>query len=175
MTGEFPQGDWQRVQGSGLHTPTGRNPKARKWALLHHVHQKGGNYAFLFPKEYFAEEREITLDGPGQRKIPFCFSTQSHPPIDGLFVAYVGKAANLKQRFQWHFSLAAKNTGAQVQYGLVKAGICQDRQSAVDFMLKHASIVYRELTGDANAANRDLLELSLCARFAAPFNIKSER
>ncbi|MFA6545459.1 MAG: hypothetical protein WCS99_13655 [Limisphaerales bacterium] len=172
---EFPLGSWQRINCSRLHTPTGLNPRAREWELLTHVHKKGGNYAFLFPAGHFAEEREILLDGPAQRKIPFRFSTQSHPAIEGLFVAYVGKAANLNQRFQWHFSLAEKNTGAQVQFGLVKSGICTDRQSAVDFMLKHATIVYRELSGDEHAANRDVVELSLCAKLASPFNIKSER
>jgi hypothetical protein len=42
-------------------------------------------------------------------------------------------------------------------------------------MLEHAVIVYRELSGDVNVANRDILELSLVAGFAPPFNIKSER
>jgi hypothetical protein len=42
-------------------------------------------------------------------------------------------------------------------------------------MLGHAVIVYRELSGDVNVANRDLLELSLLAELAPPFNIKSER
>ncbi|MEK7469881.1 MAG: hypothetical protein AAB074_21140 [Planctomycetota bacterium] len=63
----------------------------------------------------------------------------------------------------------------QVRAGLVKSGFCVDRHLALDFMLQHAVIRYRELTGDEHAANRDLLELSLCARFAPPFNIKSER
>lgn len=171
----FPHGDWQQLLGSHLHVGTERDPRARKWAALNHVVKKGGNYVFLFPEANFSEERKIILDGPGGRKIPFHFSSKSHLPHSGLFVAYAGKAANLSQRFQWHFSLAARNTGAQVQYGLVKSGVCEDRQEAVDFMLANATIFYRELSGDENAANRDLLELSLCAKFAPPFNIKSER
>ena len=90
-------------------------------------------------------------------------------------MAYVGKATNLTQRLQWHFSAANKSTAARVQYGLIKAVICADRQIAVDFMLKHATIVYRELSADEHTGNRDLLELSLCAKFGSPFNIKSER
>lgn len=162
IAGEFPGGSWQRLDCASLHRPTELNPRAREWELLTHVHKKGGNYAFLFPAAHFAEEKQILLDGPAQRKIPFCSSTQSHSVSDGLFVAYVWKAANLHQRFQ-------------VQFGLVKSGICTDRQSAVDFMLKHATIVYRELSADEHTANRDLLELSLCAKFGSPFNIKSER
>ncbi len=175
IAGEFPGGSWQRLDCASLHRPTELNSRAREWELLTHVHKKGGNYAFLFPEAHFAEERQILLDGPAQRKIPFCFSTQSHSVSDGLFVAYVGKAANLHQRFQGHFGLTKKSTVAQVQFGLVKSGICTDRQSAVDFMLKHATIVYRELSADEHTANRDLLELSLCANFGSPFNIKSER
>ncbi len=90
-------------------------------------------------------------------------------------MAYVGKAMNFTQRLQWHFSAANKSTAAQVQYGLIKAGVCADRQIAVDFMLKHATIAHRELSADEHTANRDLLELSLCANFGSPFNIKSER
>jgi len=90
-------------------------------------------------------------------------------------VAYVGRAANLLQRFQWHFSLAQINTGAQVQYGLVKCGACQNRKEAVTFMLNHARIAFHFLHGDERAANRDIIELSLCSRFMSPFNIKSER
>lgn len=171
---EFPGENWQTVHGSGLHMPTVQKPHARNWNLLQQVQKKGGNYAFLFPETFFAEEREIALDGPAKRKIPFCFSVQSHPASNGLVVVYVGKATDLQQRIQLHFGLTQKSTTAQVQYGLVKSRICTDRESAVRFMLQHAVIVYRELSGDEHTANSDLLEMSLCARFAPPFNIKSE-
>lgn len=61
-----------------------------------------------------------------------------------------------------------------MQYGLVKCGKCQDRPAAVTFMLDHASLAYCVLDGDENVANRDILEVALCALFRAPFNIKSE-
>lgn len=172
---DFPNGDWQQIHCLRLHAPTLRNPSFRKWALLKDIRDQGGNYAFLFPTHFFESERQIHLDGPAQRKIPFFFSTVTHPPTEGLFVAYVGKASNLYQRFQWHFGLAKKSTVAQVQFGLVKSGVCRDRQHAVNFMLEHATIAFRVLSGDTQAANRDLLELSLCAKLAPPFNIKSER
>lgn len=172
---QFTLGEWQRLDCTLLHRPTKNRPRACAWDLLARVRSRGGNYAFLFPEGHFTMEHQILLDGPSKRQIPFCFSTRTHPTSDGQFVAYVGKATNLTQRLQWHFGGAGKSTAAQVQYGLVKAGICADRQIAVDFMLKHATIVYRELSGDEHAANRDLLELSMCAKFAPPFNIKSER
>ena len=175
VSAEFPKGSWKEMKGSSLHAPTPRDSRARAWGPLGPLRNIGGNYAFLFPAADFQEDQVIALDGPGGRKIPFIFSSSTQPTVDGLLVAYVGKAANLHQRFRWHFGLAKKNTGAQVQYGLVKAGACADRGLAVDRMLRHCVIVYRELSGDENAANRDLLELSLCARFAPPFNIKSER
>lgn len=100
IAGEFPGGSWQRLDCASLHRPTELNPRAREWELLTHVHKKGGNYAFLFPAAHFAEEKQILLDGPAQRKIPFCFSTQSHSVSDGLFVAYVGKAAIYTRDFK---------------------------------------------------------------------------
>jgi hypothetical protein len=174
VLGEFPSGDWKTLRASSLRA-TGLPNLSRTWTGLSSIRSVGGNYVFLFPACHFEQEREISLDGPGSRKIPFRFSSRSHPPCDGLVVAYVGKAANLHQRFQWHFSLARRNTGAQVQYGLLKSGVCPSRSAAVEFMLLNAIIIYRTLPGDEHTANRDLLELSLCARFAPPFNIKSER
>jgi hypothetical protein len=175
ITEEFPTSSWHTFRGKDIHAATPRSPNAKVWSNLKTIRDVGGNYAFLFPKEHFKREREISLDGPNQRKIPFRFCSDSHPGTDEYFVAYVGKAARLTQRFFWHFSGAESNTGGQVQYGLYKSGMCETRPDAVAFMLRHAVIAYRTLPGDENAANRDLLELSLCARFAPPFNIKSER
>lgn len=174
-TSEFPGGSWQRVSGRDIHAPTSSRLNGRNWQAVEKVRKVGGNYVFLFPERFFSDEREIHLDGPSKRKIPFRFCVKTHSAQNGHVAVYVGKASNLSQRFQWHFSLSERNTGAQVQSGLVKCGICKDRPEAVDFMLQHAVIFYREVPGDGHAANRDLLELSLCARFAPPFNIKSER
>ncbi len=167
--GDFPDG-WQRLSCNLL-----QSPRSRSWKPLRHVRKKGGVYAFLFPEVHFAEDRQIQLDGPARRLIPFHFSTRNHPPVGGYFVAYVGKASNLLQRLQWHFNLAQSTTVAQVQFGLIKSGISRDRHEAVEFMLQHGQIVYREFSGDTHVANRDLIEMSIFAKFAPPFNIKSER
>jgi hypothetical protein len=144
------------------------------WTPLRHLNGQGGVYAFLFPADLFANSHTITLDGPNGRLIPFSFAAKDVPPTSGRLVSYVGRAANLLQRFRWHFGLAKRNTGAQVQYGLVKCGKCQDRYAAVRFMLDNAPVAYCVLDGDGNVANRDIIEVALSARFRAPFNIKSE-
>ncbi len=41
-------------------------------------------------------------------------------------------------------------------------------------MLDHARIAYHIIHGDDHAANRDIIELSLCGKLMSPFNIKSE-
>src|SRR5437879_2746971 len=87
IAGEFPGENWQTLHASDLHRPTAMKPHALNWSLLRQVQGKGGNYAFLFPKTLFAEEREITLDGPAKRKIPFRFSVLTHPVSNGLVVA----------------------------------------------------------------------------------------
>jgi hypothetical protein len=172
----FPSaGEWQQITCAGLRAATISNPDARNWSPLTATGSKGGVYAFIFPKHFFADPRTIRLDGPGQRHIPFQFAAMpEHLADQAGFVVYIGRAANLLQRFHWHFSLTERNTGAQVQYGLVKCGICQNRKDADSFMLDHARIAYHIVHGDDQAANRDIIELSLCGKFMSPFNIKSE-
>jgi len=173
----FPfSGEWQRLRCADLRAPTTGKPDARNWSPLTATGSKGGVYAFLFPKCHFDQPRKIVLDGPGQSKIPFKFTAIANLlTTDEQVVVYVGRAANLLQRFQWHFSLAERNTGAQVQNGLVKCRLCPRRKQAVSFMLDHATIAFRILNGIEHAANRDIIEISLCAKFMSPFNIKSER
>jgi hypothetical protein len=179
IVGEFPGGDWQRVKASDLHAPTMRNMFGRTWRRLNHLKKMGGNYVFLLPETHFQEDRKIILHGPSGRGIPFRFSSRTHPIVSfhdaKMIVVYVGKASNLHQRLQGHFSTRTGSTLTQVRNGLVESGVCQNILSAIAFMLEHAVIVYLELSGDTNVANRDLLELSLVANFASPFNIKSER
>lgn len=170
-TVQFPNAGWQFLNCKELVRTNGK----RSWQPLKHVEKKGGIYAFLFPEGHFSEVRQIALDGPAQRKIPFSFSTRNHPPVEGFLVAYVGKASNLLQRLRWHFNLAKSTTVAQVQFGLIKSGLSQGRNEAVKFMVQHGRVVYREFSGDTHVVNRDLLEMSLIAQFAPPFNIKSER
>lgn len=170
IAAEFPKGKWRRITGLEI-----INANKKTWKSLKHLRKVGGNYAFLFPERFFSKEREILLHAPSRRQVPFRYCLKTIFASDEYVAAYVGKASNLAQRIQWHFSLAKRNTGAQVQYGLVNSKICRNRSAAVKFMLEHSIIYYRDLHGDGHVANRDLLELSLCARFAPPFNIKSER
>lgn len=175
ITNEFPNGKWLTLRGSDLHAPKPQNKLARNWEPIHELRGIGGNYAFLIPKSNFNKERKILLAGPNERKIPFCFSMNNHSAIVDNMVVYVGKATDLYKRFQQHFHETKQTTAAQVQNGLVDSGICNNRVEAISFMFMNALIKYRELPGDTHVANRDLLVHSLCAKFAPPFNIKSER
>ena len=46
---------------------------------------------------------------------------------------------------------------------------------AVHWMLENAQMVLHDLNGPEQTANRDIVEVTLCARHMPPFNIKSER
>lgn len=175
LVDEFPRGSWKQLRCSDLRGNETRVTNTLNWSALADLRENGGNYAFLFPTTLFGEENVISLDGPGRKEIPFRFRARSHRVSESSFVAYVGKTSNLKKRIQWHFSHAETSTAVQVQQGLVNAKVCKDRRDAVDYMIAHATIVYRVLAGDDQAANRDLLEMSLCAKYGVPFNIKSER
>jgi len=112
----FPSaGDWQQITCAELRVAKTLNPDARNWSPLTATGSKGGVYAFIFPKHFFADPRTIILDGPGRREIPFQFTALPEQLADHAgVVVYVGRAANLLQRFHWHFSLTERNTGAQV-------------------------------------------------------------
>jgi hypothetical protein len=168
--------DWQRLLCTSLRRQGSRgDDPARDWSPLKHCNKKGGLYAFLFPSLLFKAPRRIKLDGPSRRKIEFEFHADENLILpDGSFVAYVGRTSTLLVRLKLHFSLAKVNTGAQVQYGLVKCRIAKNRREAALFMLKHASIAYAILDGDAHVANRDIIEVALWSRYMTPFNIKSE-
>lgn len=170
ITEKFPdKGEWKKLKLQ----PTPRNRPDRQ--SLHDVREKGGNYAFLIPKSCFNGERKIELAGPKQQKIPFCFSAHNHHDINGDMVVYVGKSTNLCKRFKSHFSGGKQTTTTQVRDGLKNSGICTGIEEAISLMFQQACIFYHVLHGVEHTANRDLLELSLCAKFAPPFNIKSER
>jgi hypothetical protein len=67
-----------------------------------------------------------------------------------------------------------RKDGGQVKYGLKDCGVEPDIEMALRRLREQAKIVYLVLSGPDECANRDILELSLCARFGPPFNIKSE-
>jgi excinuclease UvrABC nuclease subunit len=99
------------------------------------------------------------------------------PPCgaDGFGVVYVGRSTNLGQRWRGHFTRGERKDGGQVKFGIFDSGIQSDHDEALRVLREHARVVYTVLPGDEHCANRDILELSLCARLAPPFNIKSER
>jgi predicted GIY-YIG superfamily endonuclease len=94
---------------------------------------------------------------------------------EGFGVVYVGRTTDLRRRWREHLTRGQRKDGGQVKYGLVDCGVRRDTDAALKALRKNARIVYTVLPGPENCANRDVLEMALCARFAPPFNIKSER
>ena len=172
----FPRApNWHRFSCESLLRLESNQP-GRTWSSLKSCAGQGGLYAFLFSGQFFKSPRQIILDGPGRRPIDFEFGGDALPTLaDGNLVLYAGRTSNVLKRLQLHFSLATRNTGAQVQYGLVKCGVARDRATAVGLMLSHAKVVYTLLPGDENVANRDIVEVGLWSKYMTPFNIKSER
>jgi hypothetical protein len=169
----FPSGDgWTTLQ-CNLIGRTG-NARLADWKPIAHVRRIGGVYAFLLPASCFASVRTIHLHGPKKSEIPFDFTLEPATP-DGLAVVYVGRTTNLAQRFRGHLTLGKRKDGGQVKYGLWDARVCLDEATALSFLREHGRIVYRILDGAEQTVNRDIIELSLCARHRPPFNIKSER
>lgn len=169
----FPRSPWQAV-----------NPPHRRgtdWGLGTH---EAGVYAFLFPKAEFPttltihlHRGQVTPKGDRHEVVEFVFEPGSVRDLPaGLFAAYVGRTTDLRRRLRWHFSVSEQTTAAQVRKGLQDV-LNVSRHDTVEFMRRHATVVFLTdgLSGLENTANRDILELTLCARFGTPFNIKAER
>jgi hypothetical protein len=58
---------------------------------------------------------------------------------------------------------------------MLDCDVYSDSKDALRALREHGRFCYTILTGFENCANRDVLEMALCARFGPPFNIKSER
>lgn len=174
VVASFPfGGGWKHLECSTLRD--GQDSAKRRWTHVRDLRTEGGVYAFLAPVHFFAAPRTIHLHGPGGIQIPFEFTLPGLSARPELGVVYAGKSSNLSQRIQFHFALGDRNYGGQVKHALVDCGIAADEVAAVLLMLAHAHIVFHELPGQDNAANRDVIELTLCAKYMPPFNIKSER
>lgn len=176
IVGAIPRGDWKRLDCWSLPPARARG----RWRCLETVEGKGGNYAFLMPVAIFEPGCRITLHGPKRSgetktsKIPFSFGAAQRQPLKGMMVVYVGKTANLAERLRLHVSATTnRTTTAQVRWGLEDAGLGDDRPP-LHTVLAEAVVLYHKLDGDEHVANRDLVEYALCARYAPPFNIKSE-
>jgi hypothetical protein len=144
------------------------------WRSVKQLKQIGGVYAILLPTTWFSSVRTLLLHAPRKCTISFEFTLQDLTG-DGYGVVYVGRTANLQQRWRGHLTKGKRKDGGQVKNGLKDCGCEPDEESALRALRAHARIIYTTLPGPENCANRDVLEMSLCARFGPPFNIKSER
>ncbi|MFH1497355.1 MAG: hypothetical protein ABII82_05960 [Verrucomicrobiota bacterium] len=151
---------------------------AAHWAPVDTLGNDGGVYAFALPSQWFQETRTIQLHAPHTHteKIPFEFTVPPVSGLDGLGVVYVGRTTNLKRRIRLHLSRGKPKDGGQVKFGLINCGLFEgNTDTALCAMREKGRVIYTSLPGRDHCANRDILELSLCARLAPPFNIKSER
>ncbi len=176
LTDSFPGGGWKIIHARTFFSE--RNGKTvSDWSSTKHLHYIGGVYAILLPTAWFTPPRTIHLHAPHRHKgvgIPFEF-TLTDCTGDGYGVVYVGKTGNLHWRWRGHLGHGQRKDGGQVKFGLVDCQVAPDLEFALEQLRENARIIYTVLDGPDQCANRDVLEMSLCARFAPPFNIKSER
>jgi len=172
----FPNGEWRSIDAQVFAADRGDQIHSN-WQAAADVDEMGGVYAILLPASWFSKLTTIPLHAPHSHngeKIPYEFTVE---PVtdDGFGVVYFGRTSNLLQRWRGHLSRGERKDGGQVKFGLVDCGLYDNPDAALHDLRAHARIMYVVLPGPANCANRDVLEMSLCARFAPPFNIKSER
>jgi hypothetical protein len=176
LTAAFPGEGWRSLETRLFITDRGEQISS-DWSHSSHLTTVGGVYAVLLPCAWFTPARTIPLHAPHthhERTIPFEFTLQPlGDASDG--VAYVGRTSNLAQRWRGHLSRGGRKDGGQVKFGLMDSGLHSDIDESLRSLRAHARIIYTVLSGPEHCANRDVLEMSLCARFAPPFNIKSER
>ena len=147
------------------------------WSPASHVSEQGGVYAVLLPCAWFAPSRVIPLHAPHTHHAPTIDYEFVLTPMsgDGYGVVYVGRTSNLKERWRGHFTRGERNDGGQVKFGLMDCGLYPEPDVALRALRQNARIIYTVLPGPDHCANRDILEMSLCAQLAPPFNVKSER
>jgi hypothetical protein len=176
IAASFPGGDWRKIEASAFVADRGDQIYSN-WQVASEVSKDGGVYAILLPAAWFSKPTTIPLHATHSHKgekIPYEFTVK---PVtnDGFGVVYIGRTSNLLQRWQGHFSRGERKDGGQVKFGLVDCALYNHPDTALRVLRAHARILYVVLPGPANCANRDVLEMALCARYAPPFNIKSER
>jgi hypothetical protein len=172
----FPNGEWRSIDTRVFVADRGDEIHSN-WQTAKDVDEMAGVYAIILPVTLFSRPVTIPLHAPHRHKgekIPYEFTVPAVTD-DSFGVVYVGRTSNLLQRWRGHFSRGERKDGGQVKFGLVDCGLYADPDSALRAVRANARILYVVLPGPANCANRDVLEMSLCARYAPPFNIKSER
>lgn len=167
----FPDGgEWKGCLASEVLDAD--RPGRRTWRSFDHLKRVGGVYAFLMPARHFLEQKTIHLHGPKGSKLAFSFSAR--PLANGLSVLYVGRTSNLRNRLVGHHRVGNRQASGPVKYGLIDCGLCFSQQEAIEFLHKEGTLVWHELSGEENVANRDIIEHSLIANHMPPFNIKAE-
>jgi hypothetical protein len=176
LAASFPTGaDWQTIQARAFVQDRG-DKMFSDWSSTASLEGVGGVYAVLLPVKWFDLPLTLPLHGSHRHRgnrILFQFTL----PVlaDGYGVVYVGRTGNLRQRWRGHLSKGDRNDGGQVKFGMLDCALHTDALTALRELREHGRIIYTTLTGPGNCANRDVLEMALCARFGPPFNIKSER
>lgn len=170
-------------------------------AKISSITSKPGVYLFTLPADDRHVQGRLTLYGrtfgpKGQkRQLQFQF-TYAARKLEGtsLAILYIGKAANLQDRLKNHLNLRDDSTTSQMLHGLASQAVHHGEERNVKTALAHlqakAQIIYYELghddeaendpredndVGESFAADRDLLEIKLIAKYAPPFNLKAER
>jgi hypothetical protein len=173
----FSKENWSAIKSNIFVANDSDGRFLSNWNATKELDGIGGVYAILLPTVWFSPSRILHLHAPHKHEgkgIPFEFNLPDFTG-EGYGIVYVGRTANLRQRWRGHFCRGERKDGGQVKYGMVDCGVSVDCDSALRDLRQHAQIIYTVLTGPENCVNRDILEISLCARFAPPFNIKSER
>jgi len=173
----FPCDGWKQLESHTLFKESTRGVKSN-WKSIAALRGVGGVYVILLPSALFHPFRALPLHAPHRfagHRITFEFTVDPILP-DGYGVVYVGRTTDLENRWRGHLSRGERKNGGQVRFGLMDCGLhATQGDDALLALRRDARIIFTELSGPENCANRDLLELTLCARFAPPFNIKSER
>ena len=166
----FPQGtDWHMIE-----TRKFIKENRSDWSSIKHLDDVGGVYAVLLPIAWFSQPRVIHLHAPHNDEGPIPYEFTLLELIEGFGVVYVGRTRNLKRRLSFHLRNGKRKDGGQVKYGLFDCKLFENEIVALNKLRENARIIYTLLSGRENCANRDILEMWLFARYAPPFNIKSE-
>lgn len=177
LVDSFPGKGWQTIPANSFIKDDSNGRFFSDWSKTKDLGGIGGVYAILLPSDWFQPRRILHLHAPHKHEgvgIPFEFSVPAFTE-DGYGIVYAGRTSNLRQRWRGHFCRGERKDGGQVKYGMLDCRVADDIDSALRELRQHARIIYTVLDGPKHCANRDLLEMSLCAKFAPPFNIKSER
>jgi hypothetical protein len=172
----FPHGDrWQTINVRTFVKDRG-DRMFSDWSSIASLDGVGGVYAVLLPILWFEQPLTLPLHAPHHHRGERILFEFTLPALaDGYGVVYVGRTGNLRQRWQDHLSKGDRKNGGQVKFGLLDCAVHIDAMTALRALREHGRLIYTTLPGPENCANRDVLEMALCARFGPPFNIKSER